>query len=35
MFVDTIQILQDDGYNRPGLDALCGEFNIKENRIQH
>ena len=24
-----MQILQDDGYKRPGLDALCEELNIK------
>ena len=29
MFVDSIQVLQDDGYKRPGLDALCKELNIK------
>ena len=29
MFMDSMQILQDDGYKRPGLDALCEELNIK------
>ena len=29
MFVDSMQILQDDGYKRSGLDALCEELNIK------
>ena len=32
MFLNTMQILQDDGYKRPGLDALCEELNIKKNR---
>ena len=26
-----MQILQDDGYKRPGQDALCEELNIKRN----
>ena len=29
MFVDSMQILQDGGYERPGLDALCKELDIK------
>ena len=29
MCVDSMQVLQDDGYKRPGLDALCKELNIK------
>ena len=29
MFVDSMQILQDDGYKRPGRDALYEELNIK------
>ena len=29
MFVDSMQILQDDGYKRTGLDVLCEELNIK------
>ena len=29
MFVDSMQVLQDDGYKRRGLDALCKELNIK------
>ena len=29
MFVGSMQILQDDGYKRPGIDALCEELNIK------
>ena len=29
MFVDSMQVLQDDGYKRPGLDKLCKELNIK------
>ena len=29
MFVDSMQILRDGGYKRPGLDALCEELNIK------
>ena len=32
MFVDSMQILQNGGYKRPGLDALCEELNIKRNR---
>ena len=32
MFVDSMQILQDDGYKRAGLDARCEELNIKRNR---
>ena len=35
LFVDIMQILQVDGYKRPGLDALCEEIIQKENRIQH
>ena len=27
MFVDSMQLLQDDGYRRPGLDALCEELH--------
>ena len=27
--MDSMQILQDDGYKRYGLDALCEELNIK------
>ena len=27
MFVDSMQILQDDGYKRPSPDALCEELN--------
>ena len=30
-FVDSMQILQDDGFKRPGLEALCEELNIKRN----
>ena len=30
--MNSMQILQDDGYKRPGLDALCEELNIKRNR---
>ena len=26
-----MQILQNDGYKRYGLDALCDELNIKRN----
>ena len=29
MFMDSMQILQDGGYQRPGLDALCKELDIK------
>ena len=29
MFVYSMQLLQDDGYKRPALDALCEELNIK------
>ena len=29
MFVESTQILQGDGYKRPGLDVLCEELNIK------
>ena len=29
MSVDSMQILQDGDYKRPGLDALCEELNIK------
>ena len=29
MFVNSMQILQDDGYKRPCLDALCEELIIK------
>ena len=29
MFLDSMQILQGDGYKRPGLDVLCEELNIK------
>ena len=29
MFVDSMQILQNDGYKRPGLDALCEDLNIR------
>ena len=28
MFVDSMQALQDDGYKRPGLNALCEQLNI-------
>ena len=31
MFVESMQILQDDGYERPSLDALCEEVDIKRN----
>ena len=31
MFVDSMHILQNGGYERPGLDALCEELNIKRN----
>ena len=31
MFVDSMQILQDDGYKIPSLDALYEELNIKRN----
>ena len=31
MFVDSMEILQAYGYQRPGLDALCAELNIKRN----
>ena len=34
MFVDSMQILQNGGYKRPGLDALCEELDIKRTRIQ-
>ena len=27
--MDSMKVLQDDGYKRPGLDALCKELNIK------
>ena len=29
MFVDSMQVLQDDGYKRPCLDALCEGLNVK------
>ena len=29
MFVDSMPILQADGYKRLGLDALCEELNMK------
>ena len=31
MYVRGQQVLQDDGYKRPGLDALCKDLNIKGN----
>ena len=31
MFVDSMQILNDDGYKRPVLDALCQDLVIKRN----
>ena len=31
MFVDSMLVLQNGGYKRPGLDALCEELNIKRN----
>ena len=30
MFVDSMQVLQDDGYKRSGLDALFEELNKKK-----
>ena len=30
MFVDSMQILQNGGYKRPGLDVLCEELNIEK-----
>ena len=29
LFVDSMQILKNDSYKRPGLDALCEELNKK------
>ena len=31
LFIDSVHILKDDGYQRPALDALCQELNIKRN----
>ena len=31
MFVDSMQVFQDDGYKRPGLDLLCKYLNMKRN----
>ena len=31
MFIVSVHILKDDGYQRPGLDTLCQELNIKRN----
>ena len=27
LFIDSVHILKDDGYQRPGLDTLCQELN--------
>ena len=29
MYVGSMQVLLDEGYNRPGLDALCQDLNIE------
>ena len=31
MFVDSMRILQNNGYKRPGVDALYQDLNIKRN----
>ena len=31
-FVDSMQLFQDDGYTKPGLDALCERFDIDSKR---
>ena len=31
LFMDNVHIFKDDGYQRPGLDTLCQELNIKRN----
>ena len=29
MFVDSMRVLQNRGYKRPGLNALCNDLNMK------
>ena len=31
MYVDNMRVLQNRGYNRPSLDALCNDLNMKRN----
>ena len=31
LLIDSVHILKDDGCQRPGLDTLCQELNIKRN----
>ena len=31
LFMDSVHIFKDDGYQRPGLDTLCQKLNVKRN----
>ena len=32
MFVNSVLVLQNSGYRKPGLDALCKDLNMKRNQ---
>ena len=34
MYVNSMQVLQNRGYKRPGLDVLCNNLNMKRNTFE-